>query len=69
MNGYSILYMELNVEKVQRQLDQIDKTFGWLAGQISVARSHMKYWVDHKSPAGAKPIAEFFGLEEKDLIK
>jgi hypothetical protein len=61
--------MELNIEKINNELNRIGKTKYWLAKKIGTSTQLVLYWFSSKSLRGAEPIAKVFGIEPKDLIK
>ena len=61
--------MELNVDKITKELRRIDKTQYWLAEEINTSKQLVGYWLRTKSLAGAERIAKALNLNPRDLIK
>ena len=61
--------MELNVEKIEKELARIGKKKAWLAKKCVVANSHLHYWFKTRTIKAAEPIAEVLGYDPKDLLK
>ena len=60
--------MELNIEKIQKELDRLERPRKWLAGQIGVDRQLVDYWFKHRTIKAADRIAKALGYDPKDLI-
>jgi len=61
--------MELNVDKIEKELKRRGKNRSWLARKIVVDRSTVHYWMNTKTIVGVEKIAEVLEYEPKDLIK
>jgi len=62
--------MELNIEKIDAELNRIDKTWFWISKELETSWQRVRYWRDKKSLSGAAPIAKLFGYTDpKDLIR
>jgi len=62
-------YMELNIEKIDNELNRIGKTWWWVSRELKTDWNKVKYWKKTRCLRGAEPIAKIFGIEPKDLIK
>ena len=60
--------MELNVEKIESELNRIGKSKYWLSKEINTSTQLVLYWIKAKSVKGAEPIAKVFNIDAKDLI-
>ena len=61
--------MELNIDKITKELKRLDKTPYWLANKIGTSKQLVGYWMRTKSLSGAEKIAKALGLDPRDLIK
>lgn len=61
--------MELNTDKILRELKRLEKTVYWLAQEIGTSRQLVTYWLQEKSLRGADKIAKVFDIDPKELIK
>jgi len=64
-----ILFMELNIKKINAELNRIEKTWWWISQELKTDWNKVKYWRRTKSIRGAEPIAKVFGIDPKDLIR
>ena len=60
---------ELNIKKIQSELDRIGATWTWLAAECGRTQPITVYWKRVKPIKAAARIAAVFGLDAKDLIK
>ena len=60
--------MELNIEKIQKELNRLNQSKRWLAVKIGVDRQLVDYWFTSKTIKAADRIAQVLGYEPKDLI-
>ena len=60
--------MELNINKINRELKRLDKTAYWLAREAGVSKQLVSYWFRTKSLSGAERIAKALDLDPKDLL-
>lgn len=61
--------MELNTEKIYKELERIGETPYWLSRKIGKKPQHIYYWLNNKSIKGAEPIGKALQIEPRDLIK
>ena len=61
--------MELNIKKIDAELNRIGKTWWWIAKALKTDWQKVRYWKRTKCLRGAEPIAKVFNIEPKDLIK
>lgn len=60
--------MELNIEKIDKELHRIGKRKSWLAQQMGISPAMVSYIYKKKPITFAKKIADVFGISGKDLI-
>jgi len=61
--------MKLNVQKINLELERLNKNWFWVAKQLGYSWNRVKYWRTSESLRGADPIAKVLGLDPKDLIR
>jgi hypothetical protein len=62
-------HMKLNIKKIDRELERLDKSWFWLAKELKMSWQRVRYWKRTASIRGADPIAKVFKIDPKDLIK
>ena len=60
--------MKLNIDKIQKELDRINKTQYWLAKEIGTSKQLVAYWFKTQGLSGAERIAKALGMDPRDLI-
>jgi lambda repressor-like predicted transcriptional regulator len=61
--------MELNVEKIKREMRRMGWSYGDVAREAGIkSRQLVHYYLRTKSIAGAEPISRAFKMDPKDLI-
>jgi len=61
--------MELNTEKIKKELERIGETQAWLAKQLGVSRQRVYQILSDGSIKNADRLGRVFDIEPKDLIK
>ncbi|MDZ4240625.1 MAG: hypothetical protein U1D31_00620 [Patescibacteria group bacterium] len=60
--------MELNIDKIDAELERVGKSWYWLSKELGFSWQRVRYWKQVKSIAGAEPIAQLFKINPKDLL-
>jgi plasmid maintenance system antidote protein VapI len=63
------IFMELNAEKIIKELERLNKTRSWLAEQMGVYPSWITYISKERPITQAERIGKVLGIEPRDLIK
>ena len=61
--------MELNTDKIKKELRRLGKNQTWLANQADMSRQLLSYTLLKKSLSGAEKIGRALDIEPRDLIK
>jgi hypothetical protein len=61
--------LQLNTDKIQKELDRIGKNRAWLATQMGNTQAMVNYLFDKKPLSLAPKLARIFNMDAKDLIK
>lgn len=61
--------MELNTDKIKKELKRINQNESWLAKKCKVSRQLVSYWLKTGSMAGIARIAKALDINERDLLK
>ena len=61
--------MELNTDKIKKELTRLGKTQTWLADQADMSRQLLSYVLINKALSGAEKIGRALDIEPRDLIK
>ena len=61
--------MELNTDKIKKELKRLGKNQTWLADQAGMSRQLLSYVLINKALTGATPIGRALDIEPRDLIK
>jgi len=61
--------LQLNVDKIKKELDRIGENQTWLAEQLNTTRQNIAYMLSNNSIRSAERIGHVLNIEPKDLIK
>lgn len=61
--------MKLNVKKIIKELERIDRSQKWLSDQIGTSQQLVNYWLRSESLKGAEPIGKVLQINPRDLIE
>ena len=61
--------MELNINKIHRELKRLGKNQSWLANEAKMSRQLLSYLLKKKSVGGAEKIGKALDIDPRDLIK
>jgi len=61
--------MKLNIEKIDAELNRIERSWYWLSKELNTSWQRVRYWKNSKSLRGAEPIGKILGIEPRDLIR
>ena len=61
--------MELNVEKIKKEMRRLELTYQRLADLAGISKQMAHYYIKSGSHKGAEPFAKAFDVQPKDLIK
>ena len=62
-------FMELNTNKIMKELERLGKNRSWLADQMGVYPSMITYIFKEKPITQAEKIGKILDIEPKDLIR
>ena len=60
--------LQLNVDKIQNELDRIGRNRTWLAKKLNTTRQNITYMLSNNSIKAAERIGHALNISPKDLI-
>ena len=63
------MHMELNTNKIYKELRRLGKSQSWLAKEAGMSRQLLSYLLKAKSLKGIENIGRVLDIEPRDLIK
>lgn len=60
--------MELNTDKIDKELKRLGKNRSWLAKECKITRAAISYIMNKKPITQADRIAKLLGIDPRDLI-
>ena len=61
--------MELNIEKIEKELVRLDRSKTWLAEKCGISRALLNYRLQNRTIKGVEDVARILDYDPKDLIK
>ncbi len=63
------VHMKLKVEKIEKELERLDRSKSWLARKCGISRALLNYRLQNKILNGVEIIAKILDYDPKDLIE
>jgi transcriptional regulator len=61
--------VKLDIDKIKKELERIDKNQSWLAVQLKCTRANVSSIFKRQPITYAEPIGKILNIQPKDLIK